>query len=722
MKRTWGVAHRYADPSTTDSPTSATNGSVDVQPAAGWYPHPDAPGWEAYWNGTAWGRETRPATVGTSTDRVGSGRALSVILLALGLAVLAVVVPFLPSGWISPTDVGYLVAGVASLLAVAGLTVAVLRIQGTAAALAAGLVVAAATVVAISLGLSLVDAYSRPAVIAVQLVVLAFVTGLWTMRGRPRPLVRLPSASELREKAVRHPSLAAILLALLVATWIEAVLALGVVPNNYDSMFYHLSRIGYWMQNDSVYQFYGGSLFQLQHPPNAEILQAWTMELTHGDRFAQFVQWSALIGLVLVVYSGARLLEFSRAASLFAAAVFGTLPLPVLEASSTQNDLVAAFFVSAAALFSIRAVAGRRTGDAIVAALALGLAIGTKGTVLIALPGLMVLIGVALWRWRPPRRFVAVASACALAAVLVLGVPNYAENARSTGSPIGETGSVKRREEPLPESALKTMSGFVDLPGRSAMPPLAGLLVSGEREIWGTEAAGVTEEIDVHEDFTGFGPIGLLLVLPLLAVTMFRSVPADRRLLAAVALSYIGIFLLFTAAQPFDMRLMVIPVALAAPLLASVAAIDWIRRPVVLVAVVLLIPVLFANQQKPLRPGDLSLAQDPAQQRGGSNENFDAMIRSTDAAISGDGRVGFVGSSVDWDYPLFGPHFDRVVVRLPTLGTWSDARAAMREHDLDSIVWALDPPPGAPAKLVNRPAPPWKSTLRWVTRANAGPR
>lgn len=34
-----------------------------VQPAvpAGWYPHPTAPGWEAYWDGAAWGAETRPA-------------------------------------------------------------------------------------------------------------------------------------------------------------------------------------------------------------------------------------------------------------------------------------------------------------------------------------------------------------------------------------------------------------------------------------------------------------------------------------------------------------------------------------------------------------------------------------------------------------------------------------------------------------------------------------
>jgi Protein of unknown function (DUF2510) len=44
-------------------PTSGGGIDPQQQPAvpAGWYPHPTAPGWEAYWDGSAWGAETRPA-------------------------------------------------------------------------------------------------------------------------------------------------------------------------------------------------------------------------------------------------------------------------------------------------------------------------------------------------------------------------------------------------------------------------------------------------------------------------------------------------------------------------------------------------------------------------------------------------------------------------------------------------------------------------------------
>ncbi len=49
------------DPSTSEP--GADPGQQAPQPAvpAGWYPHPTAPGWEAYWTGEGWGPDTRPA-------------------------------------------------------------------------------------------------------------------------------------------------------------------------------------------------------------------------------------------------------------------------------------------------------------------------------------------------------------------------------------------------------------------------------------------------------------------------------------------------------------------------------------------------------------------------------------------------------------------------------------------------------------------------------------
>jgi hypothetical protein len=49
----------------SEGPPISGQGAVPppAQPAvpAGWYPHPTAPGWEAYWTGAGWGTETRAA-------------------------------------------------------------------------------------------------------------------------------------------------------------------------------------------------------------------------------------------------------------------------------------------------------------------------------------------------------------------------------------------------------------------------------------------------------------------------------------------------------------------------------------------------------------------------------------------------------------------------------------------------------------------------------------
>jgi hypothetical protein len=372
--------------------------------------------------------------------------------------------------------------------------------------------------------------------------------------------------------------------------------------------------------------------------------------------------------------------------------------LVVLQASSTQSDLVAAFFVCAAVLFLARAIPARSAGDAIVGATALGVAIGARGTVLLALPGLALLGGAALWRWRPPFRSVASVAILLCVTVLLLGSVNYIENTLNTGSPLGDlSGWTGDREEAIPQASLKTLWNFVDVPGLGnliaapgggALQPVADLLADGQEVVWGEELTGYPVTA-VHEDITAFGPIGLLILLPLLLFTLIRrGEPNDRRCLAAVALSYIALYVLLVTVEPFDMRLMITSVALGAPLLARVSEYAWLRRLVVLVAVAFLLPSLFYNAQKPLHPGDFALTKDSAAQRAGANVAFEPILRNMSEALSGRTRVGFVGGNSAWDYPLFGPKFDRYVVRLPKdVNGKAEALRAMRANHLEAIIW-----------------------------------
>src|SRR4051812_26743086 len=261
-------------------------------------------------------------------------------------------------------DVLSTVAGVA-LLAIASVAIAcVLRVRGLAAFAAAALVIAGAIVVLLTVVLSIPDSLTRSGVLGGELVVAAAAMGGWVAAGRPRPEGGWrPRVGEARIGAAAYPAIAVLVGMAVFALAVQLVMAIAVAPTNWDSMTYHLSRAAYWLQQHSAAHFPGGSVRQLGSPPNAEILQAWTLLVTGTDRFAAVVQWLALIGVCGCVLEGARLLGFDRAGALFAAALFAVLPQPVLQAASTQNDLVTALFVIAVAVFAVRGLRDRRAGD-----------------------------------------------------------------------------------------------------------------------------------------------------------------------------------------------------------------------------------------------------------------------------------------------------------------------------------------------------------------------
>ena len=182
-----------------------------------------------------------------------------------------------------------------------------LGIRGRAATRWRRSVLAAASIVLAAEVLSLVDALSRGPWLAFQALAhrRRASAAAWRTGHRP-PGSRSAGARRLHIAARAHPAIAFLVGAAALAMLLQAVSAVLVAPDNWDAMTYHLSKAAYWLQYDSATQYVGGSWHQLYSPPNAEMLQAWTMEMFGRDRFTQLVQWSAGVACGLVVYEGAR--------------------------------------------------------------------------------------------------------------------------------------------------------------------------------------------------------------------------------------------------------------------------------------------------------------------------------------------------------------------------------------------------------------------------------
>ena len=120
---------------------------------------------------------------------------------------------------------------------------------------------------------------------------------------------------------------------------------------------------------------------------------------------------------------------------------------------TTQNDLVVAALAATAAFF----VLGRTRADVALAGLALGLALGTKLTVALALPALALLALAA-----GGARRLAWAAGATAAAPLLVGSYGYALNLIHTGSPARRRG----REHDAPAGAHVRRHGLHGRPRR----------------------------------------------------------------------------------------------------------------------------------------------------------------------------------------------------------------------------------------------------------------
>ncbi len=213
------------------------------------------------------------------------------------------------------------------------------------------------------------------------------------------------------------------------------VIALASAPNSWDSLTYHLSRVAHWKQNGSVAFFPTSIERQLSFPPFAEYAILNLQLLTGGDRFAALVQWLSFIGTLVGVSLVAAEFGASRLGQIVAVLFAATLPIAILEASSTQNDLVVSFWVVCFAYFSIAFVSRRSRFDAAAASGALGLALLTKATAYLLVPGFAIGFLIAGLR-RHRLRFLPLTLG---GLILAAGVPAafYARNVTTYGEAVG---------------------------------------------------------------------------------------------------------------------------------------------------------------------------------------------------------------------------------------------------------------------------------------------
>ncbi|MBE9034646.1 glycosyltransferase family 39 protein [aff. Roholtiella sp. LEGE 12411] len=222
------------------------------------------------------------------------------------------------------------------------------------------------------------------------------------------------------------------------------LIAIIAPPNNWDSMDYHMSRVAHWIQNHSVAHYPTSYTPQLYQNPWSEFVILHFQILSGGDYFANLVQWLSMIGCIIAVSLIAKQLGANLRGQVFSAVVVATIPMGILQASSTQNDYVVAFWVLCLAYYLLLTVQANKNSNWInwfQVGSSIGLAILSKGTAYFYIfPFLLWLcfsqIKRLRWQvWKPALMIGSIS--------LLINIGHYFRNYNLFASPLGEPSSYR---------------------------------------------------------------------------------------------------------------------------------------------------------------------------------------------------------------------------------------------------------------------------------------
>ncbi len=380
--------------------------------------------------------------------------------------------------------------------------------------------------------------------------------------------------------------------------------------NNSDSLQYHMSRVMHWAQDQSLAHYATGFTPQLSNPIWAEEAILHMRLLWGDDRFAELVQWVAMLGSLIGVSWMAAQLGANRTGQLAAGLFCASIPMGILQATSTQNDYVAGFWLISLACFTVLAVRDPSAWNLVTLGCALGLGLLTKGTFYpYALP-MVIWLGVLLLRRYGIGRSTRVVLLLA-AIVLVINLGYWMRNLITFQNPLGPAqfvesttsanaspgfiaGAVVRNvlmNYVTPSDAINTRlhNSLVAVFGRFD-PSLKGFVFS-----WGWN----------HEDRAG-NPLHMVMVLFSVPILFIYRKQVKEKMFWAYLAAALAVFLLLATVIKIDqygIRYQLPFFIIWAPIFGCLAALvnrtRWIQGLMILL-LVLMVPWVVYNRTRSL--------------------------------------------------------------------------------------------------------------------------
>jgi len=373
-------------------------------------------------------------------------------------------------------------------------------------------------------------------------------------------------------------------------------LILIVPPNNNDSMVVHLVRVGYWLQHGSFAPWNSLIERQVIYPYNAQIVVLWTI-LFHGtDLFAAFVQFFCVLFTALGIYGIGRQIGGNRFQSALPALFYLTFPQVILQATTTQDDLVITCFLILGSYFFLHWFDSqyKDNTDLIFTATALMIAVGIKPTAFYFFIGFAIFIIILICIKKMKLIHLLKIGVACLVPFTILSSFAYVNNMIYYHTPLGPadfvssesgvfTGNIFKKAEINSGRFLYQFFSLDGFPIRliQKVQDAKVVIASKMPGVFNTTSDFIKDPNKtfslatppgINEDYSWFGPVSFLLLIPAYLFGIYKAIKTkDQKivfLLIVPLFLMLGISVLRPGWDPYQGRYFNPGIAISMPLLA----------------------------------------------------------------------------------------------------------------------------------------------------------
>lgn len=360
-----------------------------------------------------------------------------------------------------------------------------------------------------------------------------------------------------------------------------------------DAFSYHLARVPFWIENQSVNHFFITDVRALIMPINSEIIYAWAFLFIKSDIFVRIFSVCAYILFLVGLRGLFRELKFSVKTFIWVAFIVTSMPAVMFSISGTEsNTAIAALIISAIYLF-LYAVKRNKILPIYFSSLLYALAMGTKTPAIMAAFSILLIASVIAFIYRKKDFYkpVLICGSFLIFNFIIFASYNYILNFIDFGNPFS---SIYAKEN---HAFYGGIQGFIANNIRYCFDMMDFSQFPQNTKIWRIENAlskvviailGIDPDAGIlidektllkighdFENVIGMGVLGIILFIPSLFFSLkaLKTSSVRTKIISVFAISFIINSLLLSVTMGymvFSIRFLVFFGMIASPALVTV--------------------------------------------------------------------------------------------------------------------------------------------------------